>query len=55
VAGLWVFDPNIVPSGILKAFATVFPVSGAGDVRWEVIVGSSDNKGELLGVNFKGY
>jgi hypothetical protein len=53
MAGLWVFDPNIIPSGILKAFATVFPVSTASDVRWEVIVGSSDNKDELLRVDFK--
>jgi hypothetical protein len=55
MASLWVFDPNIIPSGILKAFATVFPVSAAGDVRWKVIVGLLDDKGELLGVDFKGY
>jgi hypothetical protein len=55
MAGLRVFSPNVISSGVLVAFATVLPVSGSGNVRWEVIVGSSDYKGELFRVDFKGY
>jgi hypothetical protein len=55
VASLWVFDPDVVPSGILVTFAAGFPVSAASDMRWEVVEGSSDDKSELFRVNFKGY
>jgi hypothetical protein len=48
VPSVWVFDPDVIPSGILVTFATGFPVSMAGNVRWEVVEGSSDDKSKLF-------
>ena len=40
-----VLYPDVVASRVFKAFATSFPVSGAGDVGWEVVEAMTDDKG----------
>ena len=54
MAGFWVFDPDVVATGIFEPFAASFPVSSAGNMRGEVVGGAADYKDELLGVDFKG-
>ena len=52
---LRILDPNVISSSVLEPSSSGFPVSTANDVGWEVVLGSSDNKDEFLGVNFEGY
>ena len=39
-----VLYPDIVASQVFKAFATSFSMGGAGDVGWEVIEATLDDK-----------
>jgi hypothetical protein len=52
VASLGVFNPDVISSDVLVTSGASFPMGVASDVGWEVVMGSSDNKSELLRVNF---
>jgi hypothetical protein len=52
MASLRIFNPDVISSDVLVTSGAGFPMGTASDMGWEVVMGSSDNKSELLGVNF---